>query len=256
MLVAGTNPSVSANSTHFTVTGLNIVNPGTGFTTTPGITISGGTGATVVGNDTSFILNGFSLTNNGGNYTTSPNVSISGGTATATANLSAIKLASDSSMGGTGDLTINSVISGGYGLTKIGTGTLTLTADNTYSGTTTISTGNLSVGNVTGSATGSGSVHVMGTATTVSGTGIISPAGGGSVIFANGTTLSVGRAGDASGKTFTITPSSGTVSTEFQNGSTLELDLFSGAGLGDNTGNASAADVFQFGGSFTRSRVP
>lgn len=60
------------------------------------------------------------------------------------------------------------------GLTKIGTGTLTLTTNNTYSGTTTVSNGTLLVNNATGSGTGSGSVVV--TNATLGGVGFISGA--------------------------------------------------------------------------------
>lgn len=56
----------------------------------------------------------------------------------------------------------NGGASGGTGgsLTKIGTGTLTLSHPNTYTGGTTIKKGALVVDNTTGSATGPGAVHV------------------------------------------------------------------------------------------------
>ena len=47
-------------------------------------------------------------------------------------------------IGGAGDMTISSVISGTGSLTKTGTGTLTLSGANTYTGATTISQGTLS----------------------------------------------------------------------------------------------------------------
>jgi len=58
----------------------------------------------------------------------------------------------------------------GTSLTKIGNGTLTLTAANTYTGNTVISNGTLNVSNISGSGTGSGNV-------TVSGTGILGGSG-------------------------------------------------------------------------------
>jgi autotransporter-associated beta strand protein len=69
----------------------------------------------------------------------------------------------------------------GTSLTKIGNGTLTLTAANTYDTGTTISGGTLNVNNTSGSGTGSGNV-------TVSGTGVLAGSGtiSGSVTVTNG----------------------------------------------------------------------
>jgi autotransporter-associated beta strand protein len=67
------------------------------------------------------------------------------------------------------------------GLTKLGNGTLILTAANTYTGTTTVSNGTLQVNNTTGSATGTGAVNVK-TNATLGGSGIV----GGIVTVENG----------------------------------------------------------------------
>ncbi len=64
------------------------------------------------------------------------------------------------------------VLSGSGSLTKIGTGTLTLSGANTYAGPTTIVTGALEVSNTAGSATGRGAVTVDSGAT-LTGSGII-----------------------------------------------------------------------------------
>jgi autotransporter-associated beta strand protein len=67
--------------------------------------------------------------------------------------------------------TFSGVIDGSGSLTKIGTGTLTLTGISSYSGGTSIEGGGLIVSNAAGSATGSGPLQVLGA--TLSGDGII-----------------------------------------------------------------------------------
>jgi hypothetical protein len=80
-------------------------------------------------------------------------------------------------------------------------------------------------------------------------------AGNGTIYSTNGVlvsgTLSVGNAGDASGATFTITNIGGL----FVNNGALSVDLFSGAGAGDNTGNPAAADVLNAQCSVTLSNA-
>jgi len=125
---------------------------------------------------------------------------------------------------------------------------VTLANANTYNGpTSVINAGKLEVNNTAGSATGSGNVTVTGS--TLMGTGRVSPAASGSVILGSAAIVSVGGAGDTSGKTLIFTPASGTMSTTFQSGSVVELDLFTGAGSGDNSGTGTSADALQWGGT-------
>jgi fibronectin-binding autotransporter adhesin len=58
---------------------------------------------------------------------------------------SAFPLASDSSIGGTGNLTLSGVMSGAHALTYVGSGLLKLTSAETYTGATTVSSGTLEV---------------------------------------------------------------------------------------------------------------
>lgn len=264
VLVAGTNPTATGNASNFTVTGINVVNPGTGYTSLPTITLTGGTGATATAVDGNFILNGFIVTDHGNGYTEAPNVTINGGNATATANLTTVQLAADSTVGGIGDLTIEPVISGSYGLTKAGTNTLTLAGANTYSGNTTVGTGTLLAINTSGSATGKGSVLVQSGAA-LGGTGIVgfgpSPADPSfpniNITIENGARLFIGTTHNVNaasgGKASVLTLKSGGYS-QYSSGyislnGTVQFDIFDRtAGINDTSHNdrlvlVSAYDV-------------
>ena len=128
-------------------------NPGYGFTAAPtGWTKNTSTSGTVTGgafggtapNATSFQVSAVSMTTAGSGYTGTPTFSIGGNATPSTVTLSSVALAADSSIGGSGNITINAVVSGStFALTKVGAGTLTLGGANTYSGNTTISGGTL-----------------------------------------------------------------------------------------------------------------
>lgn len=135
---------------------------------------------------------------------------------------------------------------GSVNLRKAGTGTQILTGDSSTSaganvsgsiGSTVVAEGVLAVNNEEGSGLGSGNLTVQ-TAGTL--------AGHGAVILTNSSatiegTLSVGNAGDTNSADFTLTIE-GTGTMTFTNGA-LEVDLFTGAGAGDNSADAAAADV-------------
>ena len=136
-----------------TVTGVTVTSSGFGFSGAPTAVISGGTStgtttSTFTGNTTSFTVGGLALTNAGSGYTGTPTFTVNGVSQTVTPTLSSVILAANSSIGGTGNTTINGVVSGAFSLTKVGAGTLTLAATNTYSGNTTVTAGTLSLGAV------------------------------------------------------------------------------------------------------------
>ncbi len=158
----------------------------------------------------------------------------------------AIALTAATEVRNSGALSLGGVISGAFAVTKTGGGTITLSAANTYSGGTTVSAGSLAATNSTGSVTGSGNVVID---STILGTGTLSPANGGSISIGSVGKVNVGMAGDTTGRVLTFKPATGSITTTFQTGSTLELDLFTGAGLGDQSTTASAADIFRTGGS-------
>ncbi|QIF03985.1 autotransporter-associated beta strand repeat-containing protein [Roseimicrobium sp. ORNL1] len=196
VLSQGTNPTVVSNDTNFIIVGVTVINPGTGYTSAPTIAIAGsspGT-ATAVANAQNFVLNGFTLADSGSGYESAPTVTITNpdGTAaaTATANLTSVVLASDSSVGGAGNLILNPVISGEHGLTKVGAGTTTLAGNNLYTGNTTVSEGTLLAANIKGSASGSGNVTVQSGAT-LGGSGYIGKAAGSAASPASNTSITV-----------------------------------------------------------------
>jgi len=87
-----------------------------------------------------------------------------------------------------GNSTVNNVVSGNGSVTLSGSGTVVLTAGNSYSGGTTVSNGLLQVGNLSGSGTGGGPV-VVASGGALSGIGEI----GGSLTVNGGGTLASGN---------------------------------------------------------------
>ncbi len=129
--------------------------------------------------------------------------------------------------------TFSGVLLGAFNnnLTKVGTGTLTLTGANTYTGTTTVSAGALQVGAAGAGQTGSGDVTVQNGAT-ILGTGIVR---GASFTAASGSTL---HAGDT-----TAASSFGTLNfTPVSSGGThnLQGNIVLGIGTANNQGGIDA----------------
>jgi autotransporter-associated beta strand protein len=142
--------------------------------------------------------------------------------------------------------------SGTMGLTKAGTGTMTVTGTNSYNGETLVAAGTFVANNAGDnftSATGTGTVTVNSGAT-LAGTGRIAPADGNSV-FINGI-LQIGdpTSGPPAAADLEIA-TSGSGSIVLGTTSELQFDLITGAGLGDNTGIDTAADRLIINGDFT-----
>lgn len=154
---------------------------------------------------------------------------------------------------GANNTTISGAISDsgvGGSLTKNGAGTLTTSGNNTYAGTTAVNTGIL---NVLGSHIG-GANYTIAPGATLAGagdglvTGVITLAPNAS-ITQNGAII----VGDATAlipvaSTLSVT-TSGAGAITMTAGSTLAVDLFTGAGLGNNTVIPGSSDTFNLGGN-------
>ena len=141
---------------------ITLAGGGTGYIGAPEVTITGGggTGASAVAtiNPATGVVTGFTITSPGTGYTSAPTVTITGG-------------------GGTGaTATTATTANTSGGLTKIGTGTLTLSGANTYTGSTTVNAGTLTL---SGTGTVSTNGDVLVTSGTASGTaGVINQSAG------------------------------------------------------------------------------
>ncbi len=175
---AAYSPAAFTLSSSFTLGSLNDARSGTNLsisnTSGSAQTITLG-GAGDLGNSVSGVSSDLLYVTNGGNLT------ITGGSGASALGL-VLGQTGNFDTQGNGSLTISSVISdggSGYGITKTGSGTLTLQAANTYTEPTTISQGTLSMSynattSVTTSFINSASALVMGGYNTVSGGGGIS----------------------------------------------------------------------------------
>ena len=147
----GAGATATAVLTDGLVTGVTITNIGNGYITAPTIAFSAGTilvagvAPTGTGNATNFTLAGIRLTSNGSGYTSAPIVSLSTGDASITANMPSVTLASNTTVGGIGDITIYPLVAGSVGLTKTGVNTVILAGGGNYTGSTTVEGGTLGI---------------------------------------------------------------------------------------------------------------
>lgn len=179
------------------------------------VSTSGPLGTTAAGSTVSsggvLDMNGFSLTSSATESLTLNGSGISGNgalinsSATASTWAGTVALNSGSSIGGTGNITLSGVVSGSNTLTKVGSGTLTLSnASNSYSGGTIISAGTVSVSssNHLGSNLSAGAV-TLGNGSTTGTLNITSSLSRLQVNVNDGSTAGVINV--ASGQTFTLT---------------------------------------------------
>lgn len=141
----GAGASATAMLTGGVVSGITMTNAGTGYSAAPTIAFSAGTITTAGTNPTGTgNATNFTVTSPGSGYTTAPTVTFSSGTGTTvTPNMSAVILGAAATIGGTGDIVINTNITGDFALTKAGTGILTFNGTSSNTTATTLTAGTL-----------------------------------------------------------------------------------------------------------------
>lgn len=167
---------------------------------------------------------------------------------------SVLSLTSSSSLAigtGSGTTTFAGTIVGGLGtpITKDGASTQILTGNSSsYQGVFSISGGVLEANNTTGSATGVGGVSVA-AAGTLAGTGRIEASAAAGSIFINGNLIVGSTVGAPAVADFEIATNAFSLGTTLSVNSQLTMELFTGAGLGDNSSLSTAADRLKIVGN-------
>ena len=212
-------------TTTFGVTSASLTATVTGYEGRPVVKITGGggTGATAVANFNVATgeVTGITITSAGSGYTSAPTVTILGGggsAITATASTGAVS---------------------GGGITKSGTGNLTLNGANTYTGATVVSAGTLYVN---GSLNGTSGTTIASNAT-LGGTGDILT---GTVSFSGAGAINAGNSvGELGVSAADLT--GGTLVVEYDTATINLIDLFSVSGLLDISGSTVNFDLLGTG---------
>jgi fibronectin-binding autotransporter adhesin len=153
------------------LTGINVIDPGSGYDAAPIITFVGGNGSggAATGNANNFTLVAMQMTSPGSGYTSVPTATLNNtggsGSVSLTPVIGSVALESTSSIGSNaGNISLALPITGGGGLIKTGSDTLTLSGVNQYSGGTTVDAGQLLIEptGASGSALPAGSLTING----------------------------------------------------------------------------------------------
>ena len=154
------------------------------------------------------------------------NVSLTGAGANFPSSSAAAALTADTVIyADSSSLTLSGGITGGFGISKLGSNTAKLTAPSSYTGTTTISAGNLQVGEAGVGTTGTGAVNLNGSTAVLSGTGTVS---GTTTTVTSGVIKPGDNGGSSTGalttQTLVFTPASTSTVAEFQIGGISSYD--------------------------------
>lgn len=204
-------------------TAINMANAAASRIATSNITLTGGA-VNVTGN----------VIRNGGAGAENATVTLNG----ATLNMSGYSMGTSGQSinfaAQAGSLSNLGELNGGGVLEKTTSGTLVLGDGNLYSGGTLVSAGTLLVNNTSGSGTGSGDLSVA-IGGTLGGSGIVASSNTSAAVTIQGL-LDVGNPGDTGGAdlAFNLTGGSSSISL----GGVVQLDLWSGLGLGGGVGTA------------------
>jgi fibronectin-binding autotransporter adhesin len=195
------------------------------------ITGGGGTGATAFATVVSGTVTAVQVTSAGTGYTSAPTITLDGaGTpvtpATFNVSLSSLGLGSASSVGGAGNITVNTAVTGGFAFTKVGAGKVTLNGANAL-GATTVSEGTLLINGTSG-----GAVNVTGGV--FGGTGTITN----TVSIGNSGTLAAGNSpGTLNTGALSLTGTASTIAMEIAGAGVGQYDQINVTGAVNLNGN-------------------
>jgi fibronectin-binding autotransporter adhesin len=209
----GSGALAYADLTGTSLTGITVVNPGSGYDAAPIITFIGGNptaAGSATGNANNFTIVGIQTSSSGSGYTSAPTATLhnngGSGAVTLTTVIGSVALASSSSIGGSnGNISLALPITGTGNLTKTGTDTLILSGANTFNGNLNLSNGTVQLGaNNTiptassiafGTATTNGALDLDGQSQQIAGLSVAAAVPSGSVasqIIGNSSTTSPG----------------------------------------------------------------